>query len=499
MQKIWRSIRANLTCALALFAVVLGGQIASAQKQIPVPMKPPRPKPAPVRTIPDPKHPTEVKKAGGEPSGQHPAKPKLNIHSRNLPLGAHKLDNGHTLKVGTNNSRVELDENSRVVRIEKPGLSARFNASSHPESFHLEQNGASQTLHRGPGGMRVVEGVHPAMGGGSVRVVGYSPRNGFVDRPIDDRYGYTRRSSMVGGHLSAVVYRGSHYRGVNFYKPVPAVVYAPAYYKWAVRPWPALVSIQLGFASQPWYSAYGITFTPYSVYASPDQWMTDQILASNMQQSFDLSRDSQGTDAAEYPPAAPPQISTELKSQIDAQVKLEVGEIGQAASGGAGTLAPAETPTQADELPDALKPGHIAFRVVMPVSAEVEGLPCSLNGDDWILRTGDLAADGTVPVRVATSRSGECTQGSATQVSLNDLMTMQNEQDQQVMAVLKMAADSMGKGGMPAGPAGGSGATPFPGGVTSPDGDVAESLQKEQGEAAVAENEVVAAATKGGQ
>jgi hypothetical protein len=180
-------------------------------------------------------------------------------------------------------------------------------------------------------------------------------------------------------------------------------------------------------------------------------------------------------------------------------VKLEVTEIERAASGGAGALAPRETRTQADELPDALKPGHIAFRVAMPLSAEVEGVPCSLNSDDWILRTGNLEADGTVPVRVATSRSGECTQGSATQVSLNDLMAMQNEQDQQVMAVLKMAADSMGKGGVPAGRARGSGATPFPGGVTSPDMDVASSLQKEQGEAAIAENEVVAAAAKGGQ
>jgi hypothetical protein len=67
------------------------------------------------------------------------------------------------------------------------------------------------------------------------------------------------------------------------------------------------------------------------------------------------------------------------------------------------------------------------------------------------------------------------------------------------MAVLKMAADSIGKGGMPAGPAGGSGATPFPGGVVWPDADVASSLQKEQGEAAIAENEVVASTAKGGQ
>jgi hypothetical protein len=220
--------------------------------------------------------------------------------------------------------------------------------------------------------------------------------------------------------------------------------------------------------------------------------MTDQILATNMQQAYDAGRDAQAqqdSNAAANAPTAPPQITPQLKAQIDSQIKVEVAEMGQAA-------APPATPNDPEEVPDALKPGHIAFRVVMPLSVEVDGDSCDLNSDDWILRTGDLDTDGTVAVRVATSRSSECAQGSVTKVSLNDLMAMQNEQDQQIMAVLKKAADTMGKGGMPAGPA--SGATPVPGGQSSPDMDIAANLQKEQGDATAAENEVAATAAAGG-
>jgi len=478
-------MRIRRICAAALFGSVLCGGTAIAATQKPAAKSTPAAKPANNTA-----RPATGTKAVRNPSRPSPAELKT--------PGAHPLRDGGVIKTDAKGFQRGFDKTGHIRTLEAPGIRAHFNANGRPQSFHVERNGFSQTLHRGPGGVRVVEGVHPAMGGGAVRVVGYGPHRGFVERPIYGRYGYMRRSYLVGGRPYAVVYRGYRYHGLYFYRPVPALIYAPGYYGWAVSPWAAPASIQAGFVSQPWYGAYGETFAPYPVYASPDQWMTDQMLSSNMQQAYDVSRDTQGPDLSGYPPAVPPQISPELKQQIDDQVKLEVAEMGKAASGGPATLAPPATPSEPDEVPDALRPGHIAFRVVMPLSVEADGESCDLNTDDWILRTGDLQPDGTVPVKVATSRPDECGAGSTTNVSLNDLMTMQNEQDQQVMAVLKMAADTMGKSGMPAGPAGGSGATPFPGGTSSPDTDVATTLQKEQGEAASTENEVVATSTAGG-
>ncbi len=59
--------------------------------------------------------------------------------------------------------------------------------------------------------------------------------------------------------------------------------------------------------------------------------MTDQILATNMQQAYDAGRDAQAqqdSNAAAYAPAAPPQITPQLKAQIDSQIKVEVAEMG---------------------------------------------------------------------------------------------------------------------------------------------------------------------------
>jgi len=382
-------------------------------------------------------------------------------------------------------------------------MEAHFAPGGHPDMFHVEHGGVVQTMHRGPGGVRIVEGVRPAFGGGMVRVVAYGGHRGFVERPIMGRPGYMRRSYLVGGRPYAVVFRGYHYRGIAFYRPIPAVIYRPAFYGWAVHPWARPIRIQVGFVSQPWYGVYGTTFAPYPVYASPDQWMTDQMLADNMQQAYDAGRDAQAqqdsaAQDAGYASAAPPPISPELKQQINAQIQTDVQEQGQAALAGADALAPPATSADADEVPDALKPGHTVFRVVAPVNAEVNGQPCTLNSDDWIIRSGDIdPGDGTVPVKVATSRSSDCTQGATTKVALNELMTMQNDQDQQVAILLKKATETMGKDGMPVGPA--PGATPVPGGQAQADLSVATDLKQEQGDASAAEQQVVAASTAGGQ
>jgi hypothetical protein len=303
---------------------------------------------------------------------------------------------------------------------------------------------------------------------------------------------------MDGDRRYAVVYRGYHYGGVAYYRPVPVVVYSPAYYGWAAQSWGPPVVIQVGFASQPWYGTYGTTFVPYSAYASPDQWMTDQILAQNMQQAYEAGKVVGSQSASADVPLAPPPISPELKEQFDAQVKQEVQEQGQEAQGGPAAVdPPPATANEPDQVPDALKPGHTVFRVVATLDVESDGDDCSLNTDDWIVRKGDMGADGTVPVQVAASRSKDCAQGSTTRISLNDLENMQNEQNEQIGSVLTLMAQSMGKNGMPAGPA--PGAVPVPGGKAQPDLTLAGDLQKEQVDANAAEAQAVLPPATGGQ
>ena len=384
--------------------------------------------------------------------------------------------------------------------MQKPNLVANYGANGRP-SMVRSLNPATNTLqvvHHGPGGIRTAQVTRPAAHGGVERVVSRGPRSGYLERPVYNRNGFVRRSYIVGDRRYAVNYRSYHYNGVAFYRPVPVVVYSPLYYGWAAQSWGAPVVIGVGFSSQPWYGAYGGAFVPYGQYSSADQWMTDQMLASNMQAAYDAGRDAGAQSASADVSLAPPTISPELKQQFNAQVKLEVQEQGQQAQGGVAAVDPPPvTENEPDQMPDALKPGHTAFRVVEALDVESDGDACTLNTDDWIVRNGVMGKDGTILVTVAASRSTDCAQGSTTSISLNDLMTMQNEQNQQIQDALQLASVSMGKNGMPAGPA--AGAITVPGGKAQPDVDVALNLQKEQQDANSAEAQAVAPPASGGQ
>lgn len=415
-----------------------------------------------------------------------------------LPVGNTRTADGGHINVKPDGTRVQYGPTNKPVAMQAKNMSATFNSNGRLNTMHRDLGGGvTQTVRRGPGGVRITEGVHPAMGGGQVRVVGRGPHDGFVERPIYGRPGYMRRSYLRDGHSYAVVYRGYRYHGIGYYRPVPAYVYSPAYYGWAVQRWDSPVVIQVGFVSQPWYGAYGNTFAAYPQYYSADQWMTDQILASNMQQAYEAGREAGAQSAAGYAPAAPPAISPELKQQFDAQVAQEVQEQSKQATVGPDQIAPPETANEPDSIPDALKHGHTVFRVVAQLDVESDGEACTLNSDDWIIRNGELGTDGMVAATVAATRSTDCAQGAPVRIALNDLMTMQNEEDQQIQEALKMASLSMGKGGMPAGPP--AGAVSVPGGQAQPDQDVAANIQKEQVDAETAEKQATVLPSTGGQ
>jgi hypothetical protein len=445
-----------------------------------------------------PAPPNNHSQPGPSRPGEHPGP---NSHARGgqsrATPGEHQLPNGNKLHVDNKGNERELSREGRLVSVRKPGMDAHFDPHGGVDRLRTQHGDTLRDIHRGPGGVRVVHTERPAFGGGYVRTVSFGPHRGFVEHPIYGRPGFVRRTYAFHGHEYAVVYRGYHYHGVAFYRPVPAVIYAPGYYGWAVRPWARPVIIQVGFRTQPWFGVYGTAFTPYPVYASPDQWMTDQILADNMTMAYDDGRAAQTAadgmpNGPENASAAPPPISPDLKMQIDAEVKAMINEQGQAATAGPDSLAPPATSGEADQVPDALKPNHTAFRVTTPLTVTANGRECSLNNNDWVTRTGDMdPVQGTVPITISASRSTDCPQGATALVTLNDLMSMDNDMNQQVTKQMELASTSMGKNGFPAGPP--TGARPVAGGTASPDQGVAASLEHDQQDATQDEQEAVAA------
>jgi hypothetical protein len=102
------------------------------------------------------------------------------------------------------------------------------------------------------------------------------------------------------------VYRGYSFKGRTYYGYQPAVYYHPAFYGWASSPWTGPVSFGAaawGWAGAPWYGYYG--FTPYPLYAGPAFWLTDYLVAANLQAAY-------ADTAAMPPPASGPAVPAAL-------------------------------------------------------------------------------------------------------------------------------------------------------------------------------------------
>jgi hypothetical protein len=328
------------------------------------------------------------------------------------------------------------------------------------------------------------------------------------------RPGLVSRTSVIGGRvLSTRVYQShvwhQYGRAFAYETFVPAVRYPPVYYSWALAAWPHPISYAWGWRAQPWYPSYGYLFTPYPVYSSPDLWMTDYIIAQNMQTAYNAqaaaptlqppvpppATDSsvamayappseaapalqasgappssssnepppapRSTDTPAAPMVMPPAVTPAVKAQLDTQIKVQLQDR-QAAAAMPATLTTESTPP-------ALRPNHVFFEVVQPLNVQSGGATryCSLSPHDYVKRTGAMSPDDwMVPVVVELSAPSDCPAGLQTRIGLNDLNAMENEQEAQVMEALQAASKSMGPNGPPMTPGAhptliaGAGATP---------------------------------------
>ena len=370
---------------------------------------------------------------------------------------------------------------------------------------HAVVNNQRETIGRSEthpaGGGRVSE-VSRGLPGGQARVVRYgNALSGTVERTI--RPGFVSRTFVNGGHVlyTHVYQRHVWYqfgRAFAYETFVPTVRYPAAYYAWALGAWPRPITYAWGWQVQPWYSMYGPLFTPYPVYTSPDLWMTDYIIAQNMQTAYQAqsapvseqapeggpvvpAQDSgvaaptpdstvvtpvahrsdgtaapqpsepspapQSSDAPSAPATMPPAITPEVKAQLNAQIKVRLQEQQAAAA------TPAVLTTQS--APPALRPNHVFFQVVQPldVPSGTANHYCSLSPNDYIKRTGAMSSDDwMIPVVVELSGPSDCPKGLRTRIGLNDLNAMENEQQAQVMEAMQAASKSMGPNGPPSGP-----------------------------------------------
>ena len=413
---------------------------------------------------------------------------------------------GGTRQSYADGTRIDKTNGGKTTHYSNPrsGVEASFDRSGRPSQISKVGQGSRTVIQRGAGGQRRVETTRTVKGGVE-RVVNYGGNRGYVQRPMAGRPGYVQRTVMMGGRSYGAVYRSYAYHGVFLCSPIPAVVFAPAYYGWLLTPWAAPVyytPAYWGWAGQPWYGYYGVAFAPYPVYAAPDQWLTDYIIAANLQQAY---ADQQAAAGDDNSASAPQPITDEEKSYIDQDLKDELAREQQAAPSYASTRGdetanpPAPTAT---EVPEALK--NRIFQVyAAPVEAKLKtGTTCNLAEGDMLLRKGNAPnADNTVDVVVKHSHADAshpdlCMPQAEAGVQLADLQEMYNHQQELLAQGEQQQAKLMGKKhGTPKGPK--PEPTEVAAGKVDPDGEAVAELKQQMKDADQTEQEVTVASAGG--
>lgn len=374
------AIRKSVLLLLSMSVTVFAGSQEQKVPKLPIP--------APKTPAAVPKVPTPVTHPVPKPTQPNGLKPTQ-------PVG-HNVDlrGGGSAQIGNRGEIRSIDKNG--MHIERNLLGSRTIVSEH-------------------NGERVVTTAHS---GGYVQRV-YVIRSG---------HSYYQRTYYEHGVYRVGVYRGYYFGGRTYYSYYPAYYYRPAFYGWAYDPWPGPVYWGWGWAGAPWYSYYG--FNPYPFYAGPAFWLTDYVIAANLQAAYADSV-AAGVPAAATPDnqagaetttasastgdqvTLTPEVKQAIAEEVRAQLQAEQAAAGQSGQG-------ASTP--ASEVPPALDPARTTFVVDTGLVVAAEGQECSLTGGDVLTRISTTPdGDQKVNAIVTSSKKMDCATGKQVAVKVDDL------------------------------------------------------------------------------
>jgi hypothetical protein len=388
----------------------------------------------------------------------------------------------------------------------------------------FRKNGQVRTIQT-KSGMRINHGMHGERHITSTHngrtVVSMGRRGGYSQRAYYNRGGvaYVQRTYYVNGTYYAYGYSSYYYGGYPYYGYAPSYYYGPAYYGWAYNPWPAPVYYNWGWGGAPWYGYYGPYYQPYPAYPTAAFWLTDYLIAANLQAAYAAQAAANG-EAGPGPMAAPPeaeiaslwttdpliaanldsvygaymlgaapqakgnatQLTPEVKQALADEMKNEIAAEKDAAAG-------TKKAASGEKVPAALDPNTRYFVVSSDLDLTTsDGAECALTPGDVLYRVGDTPDDDhMVDATVKSSKKDECAIGATVGVEVGDLQEMHNQLRIQMDAGLKELAAKQGKNGLPAAPDTKTQAGEVP--APSPDKGVESDLKSQQQEADQAESE----------
>jgi hypothetical protein len=408
---------------------------------------------------------------------------------------------------------------ARTVNRPAPGRQVSLRGGG---TANIRPNGQIRSINRngmhidhGLNGTRRIESTH-----NGARIVSTGRGSGYVQRAYVTRNGntYVSRTVVVNRVTYTTVYRSYSYHGYCcYYGYHPAYYYGPAYYGWAYNPWPAPVYYGWGWGGAPWYGYYGGYFAPYPSYPSAAFWLTDYLIAANLQAAYEAraaanaaAANAAANDAVAATNSAPPPqsqgggndasaansgtvtLSPEVKAAIAEEVKAQLAAEQSAAKPAAAAGGQQATTTAAgsEEVPPALDPARRTFVVASDLAVSGDGEECQLTAGDVITRITDTPDDDRkVTVSVGASKKSDCAPGKQVAVAVDDLQEMHNHFQEQLDNGMKDLAAKQGSGGLPKAPDTKPVASDVP--PPPPDASAEKALQEQQAAADQTEAQVV--------
>ncbi len=296
-------------------------------------------------------------------------------------------------------------------------------------------------------GTRIIRAERPD----HTRVVSMGRHYGYVERPVvwKDRE-YVRRTYVVRDVTYTRVYRTYVYNQVVYERYIPAYYYAPRFYGWVYYPWQGPVVYVWGWGGAPWYTYYGPYFSPYPTYPSAYFWLTDFLLAENLQLAYQANQEAQANARVESSQsgAAVP-LSPEVKQEIAEEVRRQVMAENTAASTGNQAAQ-----ASADAAPAVLDPKRKIYIVANTLQVQTaDGVECELTAGD-VLRLDTPVADGdqTAQLHVVSNKQADCPAGQQVTLAIQDLEDMHNQFQAHIDDGLKTLAAKQGQNGLPPAP-----------------------------------------------
>ena len=267
------------------------------------------------------------------------------------------------------------------------------------------------------------------------------PATHYRSRPSNTSRFYVERSRVrhdFGRSRTTVVRYYNPYRWgrVNVYSYRPYYTYRTSFWGWYYTPFYSPWTYTWGWYNDPWYGYWSWYWTPYRYYSSPSYYVTDYILSSRMNDSYERGYSNGYVDGVEAVRNSP--ITEPMKEQINRQTQQ---------------VSKAFEEDKAVELNDAFEDAKFLFVVDQSISVKTQdGKKCKLLGAD-LLKVAEQVQDGAKAVRMeVVAGKGSCEAGSIVTVSSKDLQEMLNGFAESVDEGLNKLQDKQERGEIPVKP-----------------------------------------------